>query len=144
MIRTQQRARSVGARFPATGVPGAVSGPGGAWQAARVVGEPNNYLSVGCNCASYIGAGPKAHQYTSAGCLESMSLKSGPSICFVLERESIWSHKKRKRKTSTFPPLVFIIVRFFSLNSKTRQTTSLNFLNRAFYLFGEVLKAVLL
>jgi hypothetical protein len=44
----------------------------------------------------------------------------------------------------TFPPSLFTKVRFSSLNSKTGQTTSLNFSNRTFYLTGAVLKAVLL
>jgi hypothetical protein len=48
------------------------------------------------------------------------------------------------RKKSTFPPPIFTKVRFSSLNFKTGQTTSLNFSNRAFYLPGAVLKAVLL
>jgi hypothetical protein len=37
-------------------------------------------------------------------------------------------------KKSTFPPSIYAKVRFSSLNSKTGQITSLNFLNRAFYL----------
>jgi hypothetical protein len=47
-------------------------------------------------------------------------------------------------KKSTFSPPTFTKVYFFSLNSKTEQTTSLNFSNRAFYLPETVLKAVLL
>jgi hypothetical protein len=48
-----------------------------------------------------------------------------------------------ERKKSTFPLPTFTKIRFSSVNSKTRQTTSLNFSNRAFYLPGVVLKAVL-
>jgi hypothetical protein len=47
-------------------------------------------------------------------------------------------------KKSTFPPQTFTKVYFSSINSKTGQITSLNFSNRAFYLLGTVLKAVLL
>jgi hypothetical protein len=47
------------------------------------------------------------------------------------------------QKKSTFPSLTFTKVCFFSLNSKIRQTISLNFSNRAFYLPEAVLKAVL-
>jgi hypothetical protein len=44
-------------------------------------------------------------------------------------------------KKSTFPPPTFAKVRIFFLNSRTGQTISLNFSNRAFYLPGAVLKA---
>jgi len=50
---------------------------------------------------------------------------------------SIW-------KKYILPPPTFTKVRFSSINSKTEQTTFLNFLNRAFYLYGAVLKAMLL
>jgi len=45
---------------------------------------------------------------------------------------------------SYFFYLTFMKVRFFFLNSKTEQTTSLNFLNRVFYLPRAVSKAGLL
>jgi hypothetical protein len=49
-----------------------------------------------------------------------------------------------KRKKSIFLRSTFIEVRFSSLNFKTGQTISLNFLNCVFYLPRAVLKAVLL
>ena len=106
-----------GREVPGVPVPEVVSGrrlPHGPWLSGSTRGGRTEQLPLGgLQLRLLYWAGPKAHQYTSAGCLESMSLKSGPSICFVLERESIWSHKKRKKENVHFSSPSFHNSSFF-------------------------------
>jgi hypothetical protein len=79
--------------------------------------------------------GPNSHNYFAVSCRVAHGLHLRPKQKVTNRVIFVW-------KKSTFPPPTFAKVHFSSLNSKTGQTTSLNFSNRAFYLPGAVLKTV--